>query len=344
MATRSSILLITGIIVATLVGAGLYSYLSPGITLQEIREAARNDNKERLRELIDFDSVKTGLKEDFKAQFLASADIELKSNPFAGLGLMMVNAVVDPLVDILVSPAGIAGIVDKTRSGDSKRGQESTPTLSSISNKSSEGGMEIDRGYDGFSRYRIRVREKSSDETTALTLRREGPFSWRLTSITPPKNLLTSSKKSETQPNDKPILTALTQSEIAALVGKDPQEAIKTPILQDRLEKLLAEKWQDFENGFTDGKVVKDADGFLYGSGCAPHSCGDYESFFSIEKSTKKIFALLQKGGEWTVWGAKTPVSDLRGPARTWAIEREIIEVDCVETEKLKLKVTRCNR
>ena len=175
---------------------GLYSYQSPGIWLQDIKKAAQEGDKDRLRDLIDFDSVKTGLKEDIKTQFVVSMGAELKDNPFAALGLAMASMMVDPMVEMIVSPSGMAALIEKGRVQPPGKGTD-IPTPSSSEGQSGYDGMNIERGYDNFSRYRIRIRpsDKQTEEPIILSLKREGLFSWKLTRISLPSNLLSGTAK-----------------------------------------------------------------------------------------------------------------------------------------------------
>jgi hypothetical protein len=170
-------------------------------TLENIKKAAQQNDKDRLRDLIDFDSVKTGLKEDIKAQIVASTTESVKDNPFAALGVALASMVVDPLVDSIVSPAGITRLVEDGRIGP-QPGDPASPPSSKAAEKPAMGdGMKIQYSYDDFSRYRVRIRQPGmeSDQALTLTLRREGLFSWKLTRVSIPTHLLGSLSKDKSQ-------------------------------------------------------------------------------------------------------------------------------------------------
>ncbi len=183
------IVLVGAVICVIGVGAaGTYSYVSPARTLKEIREAAESNDSERLRDLIDFDRVKTALKDDVNAQIISSARESLKDNPFQGLALAMAGMMVDRLVDSMVTPAGIAAMMDKGELKSSKpAGDTALPTVTSTEVRND--GVTIERGYDSYDRYRVRLTKESGtpDDALTLTLRRNGLFSWRLTHIAIPR-------------------------------------------------------------------------------------------------------------------------------------------------------------
>ena len=60
---RKPVAIVLSILVILLVGAGVYSYFTPQLTLKDIRDAAKAQDTERLDDLVDFDSVRAGLEE-----------------------------------------------------------------------------------------------------------------------------------------------------------------------------------------------------------------------------------------------------------------------------------------
>jgi len=174
---------------------GSFSYNSPITTLGDIKKAAQLNDKDRLRDLIDFDSVKAGLKEDFKAQLMRNAVVP-PSAPGV-LGMALATAMVDPLIDTIVSPAGLtqfmdSGRIDRLIPPHDKLVGDSSVRQTSIEGGSTRDPIHIERGYDEFSRYRVRIwgSESNPAEALVLTLQREGLFSWKLTRISLPNNLL----------------------------------------------------------------------------------------------------------------------------------------------------------
>jgi len=184
------------LIVLSLVGLGVYSYYAPGFTLQKIKEAARRDDRDRLRELIDFDSVKTALKDDIRTAMLKSAGDHLRNNPFAGLGVMMVNMMVDPMVEMMVSPAGLSALMKEGRV-ESTKAPGSPSTTPSQDSAHDVNDIVMETNYDEFSRYRVRIKPvgKSDDEAITFILRREGLFSWRLTRVSLPPTVFANAGK-----------------------------------------------------------------------------------------------------------------------------------------------------
>jgi hypothetical protein len=60
--------------------------------------------------MVDFPRLREGLKSQLQARLLKSVEEEAKQNPFASLAYLFVAGMVDPLVDALVSPEGLAAL------------------------------------------------------------------------------------------------------------------------------------------------------------------------------------------------------------------------------------------
>lgn len=197
--SRRNIYLAAALALALAAGLGHYSYVSPVTTLENIKKAAQQNDKDRLRDLIDFDSVKTGLKEDIKAQLMASGAESLKDNPFAALGVALASMIVDPLVESIVSPAGITRLVENGQVG-SRKMDAGIATLSEPAEKPTAAeGVTVQYGYDDFSHYRVRMHypRMSSGQSLTLTLRREGLFSWKLARVSIPDDMLEDAAKAK---------------------------------------------------------------------------------------------------------------------------------------------------
>ncbi len=304
--------------------------------------AAETGDKDRLRDLIDFDAVKTGLKEDIKAQLVASAAKELKGNPFAVLGMAMASLAVDPMVDLIVSPSGLTSLFEE---GQVKTLGKATklPSPSSMTGTSTYQGNLIERGYDGLDHYRVRISasETPKIEPLVLTFRREGLFTWKLTRVSLPSNLLNELAKGNAPQETESA--GMTREQLSPLIGIPSWQAVRSPALESRLKQLLGDRKGDFEEGLSGGNsLVEESGGYLFGSGCAAHLCGSYESAFSLEESSGQLVAILLKDGNWTGWGFTSAQTDLRGPIRKWAVESGVLEVDCTELKKMQLMRPDC--
>ena len=86
---------------------GCYAFASPWIALRDLTQAFEDQDTRKIEKLIDFPELREDIKVTAKAAIMKSAAIELDGNPFAAMGIMMANAIVDPIIDQVISPAGL---------------------------------------------------------------------------------------------------------------------------------------------------------------------------------------------------------------------------------------------
>jgi hypothetical protein len=179
--SRNKAGLLTGIGITTLALAA-WLFASPYVALSQLRSAAQEGDVEQLSELVDFPSVRENLKADLKAHMIKELAQE-EDNPFAGLGLMIANSMVDVVVEGMVSPSGISALA-RSATPDVTPGQQSA-----VPEPQPESGADtrIERGYDGPNEFVVNFRDtKTAEKGPALVLRRDG-FGWKLARVELPQ-------------------------------------------------------------------------------------------------------------------------------------------------------------
>ena len=94
-------------VIAASVIAGSYAFVSPWLALRDFAQAFENQDTRKIEKLIDFPELREDIKVTAKAAMMKSAAVELEGAPFAAMGIMMANAIFDPIIDQIVSPAGL---------------------------------------------------------------------------------------------------------------------------------------------------------------------------------------------------------------------------------------------
>lgn len=177
------------VLTACALGVLLAWYLaSPFLAVQNLRSAAMKGDVDRLERLVDFPQVRESLKGQLNAQAMKAMqdDPELAGNPFAGLAMVMVPAIVERALDAYVTPDGLAAIMKGDGSSKAKAVEASPPA----SKAARSGEPDWSYGYKDLNTFQIAtVEESTPDGSTAFTMRREGMFRWRLTRIRVPEGL-----------------------------------------------------------------------------------------------------------------------------------------------------------
>lgn len=146
---------------------------SPYIALYQIRTAIANRDTEAISDHVDFPALRENLKGQVMGGMMAAMDTpELKSNPFAGVGQALGAAMVGPMIDTLVSPAGLIALMQRA------------PNAPDAAAGSSEAGEKpnYQLSFKGWGKVILRRADTDGSEGT-LTLRRFGLWDWKLTSI-----------------------------------------------------------------------------------------------------------------------------------------------------------------
>lgn len=162
---------------AGLAAAG-WIYASPLWTLKAMRDAAQARDAEALAAYVDFPALRADLKSDLSAAMMAemaraqaSRDPSGPPDAFGTLGLALGFAMLDPLIEGAVSPAGLQMIF----AGDPATPSAVTPAP--LRDVSVAGDFTLTRS--GLSEFRVVGRGASP---AALVFRRNG-FGWRLVGI-----------------------------------------------------------------------------------------------------------------------------------------------------------------
>ncbi|MDC7711811.1 DUF2939 domain-containing protein [Vogesella indigofera] len=155
-------------------------YYTPYLAIQGMQNAAQERNATKLASYVDFPVVKENLKTELNGQMLQ----KLQGNPFAAVGVVFAGALVNTMVDVIVSPQGLAMMM---------RGEKPLPAASAEATDSStqeqaNEKVETKMGYDGLSQFTVKVYQRDKpDQAINLVLQRHNLVSWQLTEIRLPQ-------------------------------------------------------------------------------------------------------------------------------------------------------------
>lgn len=170
-----------GIIAAAILIAmsfGAWYFASPSLAMKSLKEAAIEGDREELKDRVDFPAVRESLKAQVRAHLVAEMQKD-KDNPFAALGMAMAGAIVDPMIDGIVSPSGIKAMVQQGRiQTDPNDAKAATPTEKNVVEWS------VDRR--GFDKFVAKPKAADGQREPTLVFERDG-LGWRLVDIEIPE-------------------------------------------------------------------------------------------------------------------------------------------------------------
>ena len=182
---------------------GCYAFASPWIALRDLTQAFEDQDTRKIEKLIDFPDLREDIKVTAKAAMMKSAAIELDGNPFAAMGIMMANAIVDPIIDQVISPAGLqlffsSGEMSIDAEEVSKNIDLIAKDLISAGDRSEiNQGMnavqsnEVKTNYVGINEFEVQVSNAEIlSEPVSFYMRREGIAGWKVNGIRVPNSLV----------------------------------------------------------------------------------------------------------------------------------------------------------
>ncbi len=164
------------LIIGLLVVIAGYLYASPYLALNSMKNAAEAQDAEKLSSYIDFPSVKQGVKDQVKAKFATEMMANGNDDGFEALGSMFATAMIDPLVDGLITPEGIAAMML------AKQEQGATESANTQEESNDSDRLEYETGYDSFDSFHVDINNEEGKEATKVILHRDG-LSWKITNI-----------------------------------------------------------------------------------------------------------------------------------------------------------------
>ena len=189
--------------IAASVVTGCYAFASPWLALKDLTQAFEDQDTRKIEKLVDFPELREDIKVTARAAMMKSAAIELEGNPFAAMGIMMANAIVDPIIDQVISPAGLQLFFS---AGEMSGGTDGLPeNIDAIARDlipSGDGGeassgvvaaqhIDVKTEYLGINEFEVQVRNIDMfNESVSFYMRREGLGGWKVDGISVPDSLV----------------------------------------------------------------------------------------------------------------------------------------------------------
>lgn len=304
---------IYGIAITTIAAVvGVWFYFTPYIAANNMRKAAEAGDSAILSSYINFPSLKESLKANFNAMFATEVVKNKDGNPFEALGAALAAALINPMIDALVTPESLAMMMQ----GNKPNFEKGAPKTERKPGGTSD--TEMTMSYESFDRFAVSVKKKGDmDDPVTFVLHREGLVAWKLASLRLPTQ-----KTKETQatpmlqPQEAP--PPLHLADLTKYVGQHPTEVFNEAAVQEKFNTLLGTEYGRFFESLSVASGLELKGNFYVGSGCAPHVCGDEESAFAINKETGEVFAIILSDGKTIQSFGVNSEQNLPAPLYAW--------------------------
>ncbi|MFO7542254.1 MAG: DUF2939 domain-containing protein [Thiobacillus sp.] len=150
-------------------------YFTPHLAVSSMRFAVETKDAAKLSGYVDFPAIKASVKASINARLASEIAKEQKGNPFAALGAALAASFINPMVDALVTPEGLAMMM---------KGDKPQPAGNPAQAKASDPDADTSMAYESFDRFVVTVKKKDTTEAPlGLVFNREGMFSWKLSAL-----------------------------------------------------------------------------------------------------------------------------------------------------------------
>jgi hypothetical protein len=161
--------------IAIAMGGAIFA--SPYFALHQIKQSLRERDADSLSERVDFPALRENLKGQLMAAMTEGMSAPaMKELPFAAMGQALGAALIGPMVDSMISPAG----VELLMRNNAAISTEARHPAGETSAPQSSAGYTL--SYKGWSKVVIHATNANGNEGD-LTLRRHGLWSWKLAAI-----------------------------------------------------------------------------------------------------------------------------------------------------------------
>ena len=152
------------------IGAVSWYFASPYYTLMQMRDAAKANDADALSAYIDYDALREDLKSELMAHMMAEA--EKDDSGFGAIGVAFGSAMIGPMLDGMVSPAGVRAMLISKQQRETAQGAKAPAAPVKVDEK-----PVIERR--SFSEFAVKSKD---DAQGAMIFTRRG-LGWKLTGV-----------------------------------------------------------------------------------------------------------------------------------------------------------------
>jgi hypothetical protein len=186
---KARLWLIVGALALT--AALAWYFASPVLAFRSLAAAADSGDQAGLERMVDFPAVRDDLKTQLRDRLIGALreDPAVSDGPFGQLGALLGPAIVDQVVNVAVTPQGVAAMVRSGRaplSDVTRRAVPPPPLEPPVGPAPAEkaDGRSTSFSYQGLNRFRaVTTIPEAPDAPVGWVLERRGLIAWKLVRI-----------------------------------------------------------------------------------------------------------------------------------------------------------------
>ncbi len=156
-------------------------YFTPHLAVHNLQNAAEARDAAKISSYVDFPALKESLKANFNAMMAKEVANKATENGFEALGMAFAAALVNPLIDALVTPESLAMMLEGEKSLNKAFVNNDSDSKSS---STAHDEPETTLSYESFNSFVVNVTKKNSkDKPLGFVFSRDGLLGWKLTAL-----------------------------------------------------------------------------------------------------------------------------------------------------------------
>ncbi len=174
--------LLSLLIIIAIIAFGGYYLASPYLTLYQLKSAVDAKDTATLIDAVDFPQVKTSVKEQLKTKVAQEIPALDTADDGALLGAMFATAMVDGVVDAIITPKAVELILDGKDIGKQLTlGDTATPQIDTANTATTQ-DWQYDLGYQSLDRFGVTLTKDNGKPVTVI-MARDGLFDWKIIDV-----------------------------------------------------------------------------------------------------------------------------------------------------------------
>jgi Protein of unknown function (DUF2939) len=169
---------VAGGAIAAFLGGGLL-YASPYLTLYQMYQAVERGDAQAISNSVDFPALRESVKENLQSVVLEQT--AKQNNPILNLiGAALGSALADPILDRMVTPEGVMGLLEGRRLQAGADGGDR-----SLSKQAAQ--VDVNSRYESFNEFVVSVKPKGEDVLPVDVVLSRAGLGWKITGVRLPK-------------------------------------------------------------------------------------------------------------------------------------------------------------
>ncbi len=160
---------------------GIWFYLTPYHAVDDMRRAAKEGDQARFSTYVNYPQLRSNLKLELQTKMQQKLGTQQDSSVLASLGATLANALLEPMVDALVTPQSVAAMMagQKVATGDKPLHAQNPPA-----SEGQRGATDVVYRYQSLNRFIVAIKKTASNEQPVeLVFEREGLASWKMIAL-----------------------------------------------------------------------------------------------------------------------------------------------------------------